>query len=199
MLDGNYLCEGAVEKLVLAWKVQRGEWIDESEGQEVESFAGSSPEFYELLHKAGSSKFKGPGPIGKMTLHEYVLLTTALAPYESDGPEDTDEWNLFDTFLSKDKGSWRDPHDLSKMLGSWERYVVRRPPLIDRISNLTFTFPRPRPLVTRLTFLPRSRSLSHVRTVISANMRESSKPRLGRRVLGPSRDCLLYQCRMYRG
>jgi hypothetical protein len=74
VLDGDYLCERAVEKLVLAWKFQRGAWIDESEGHEVDSFAECSPEFYEVLYKAGSSKFKAPGPIGKMTMHEYVLL-----------------------------------------------------------------------------------------------------------------------------
>ena len=32
ILDSNYLCEGVVEKLVLVWKVQKGEWINKSEG-----------------------------------------------------------------------------------------------------------------------------------------------------------------------
>jgi hypothetical protein len=36
ILDSNYLCEGAVERLVLEWKVQRGRWIDESDGEEIE-------------------------------------------------------------------------------------------------------------------------------------------------------------------
>lgn len=137
ILDGSYLCAGAVERLVLQWKVQRGAWIDESEGKEVESLEEFMPNLYELLQNAGSSKFKAPRSIPGMAMHEYILLITTLAPYESDGPEDTDEWNLFDTFLSKDQESWRDPHDLSKMLTMWEKYAVRRLPLIDRISNLT--------------------------------------------------------------
>lgn len=107
ILDGSYLCEGAVERLVLQWKVQRGGWIDESEGEQVESFEGSMPEFYELLQNAGSRKCKASGPITGMTMHEYMLLMT----------------NLFDTFLSKDKESWHDHHDLSKMLTKWGKYA----------------------------------------------------------------------------
>jgi hypothetical protein len=139
LLDGSYLCDGAIERLVLQWKVQRGAWIDESEGEEVESLKESMPEFYELLQNSGSRKCKTSGPIAGMAMHEYLLLITTLAPYESDGPGGTDEWNLFDTFLSQDRGSWHDPHDLSKMLTKWGKYAVRRL-LRYRVFNSTFPY-----------------------------------------------------------
>lgn len=86
-------------------------------------------------------------------MHEYLLLITTLAPYKSNGPEDTDECNIFDTFLSQDQESWHDPHDLSKMLTKLGKYVVRRLLLIDYDPNSTFAYP------FLLIFLLRSRSL----------------------------------------
>ena len=121
VLDGNYLCEGGVE---LGWKVLRRGWIDESEGKKLDSLEKDLPEFNDLLQRPGSSKFTASGPTPGMTQHEYGLLLTTLAPFESDGPENTEEWNLFDTFLSKDKESWHDPHDLGKMLKMWEISAV---------------------------------------------------------------------------
>jgi hypothetical protein len=126
VLDGNYLCDGGVEGLVLDWKVRRGRWIDETDGKEVESDEVAPDGFVDQLRNAGSSKFRASGPMGGMTQHEYFNLLTTLAPWESDGPEDTEEWNLFNTFLSKEKKSWHDPHDVSKMLRKWENCVVKR-------------------------------------------------------------------------
>ncbi|RDL37482.1 uncharacterized protein BP5553_04915 [Venustampulla echinocandica] len=123
MMDGNYLCSAGVERLVLEWKYQRGRWIDESDGKEVESLEATDPDLYVITHKAGSSSFKVSGPPPGVNPGEYRLSITALAPYESDGPEDTEEWNLFDDFLSNDKESLNDPHDLSKMLTRWENYM----------------------------------------------------------------------------
>ena len=107
--------------MVLEWKVWGGGRIDESEGKKVDSLEDTLPEFNDLLRKAGSSKFTASGPIPGMTQHEYGLLLT---PFESDGHEHTEEWNLFDAFLSKDKESWHGPHYLSNMLRIWENCVV---------------------------------------------------------------------------
>jgi hypothetical protein len=29
IIDGDYLCNGGAEKLILQWKIQHGKWIDE--------------------------------------------------------------------------------------------------------------------------------------------------------------------------
>ena len=119
ILDGNYLCDGAVERLVLEWKVQRGKWIDEQKGEDQEPM---DPAFNNLLQKAGSSSYV---PVTRqsipgMDIHEYLLLSDTLAPFESDGQDDKEEWNLFETYLNDDKASLEDRHDLSNMLLAWK-------------------------------------------------------------------------------
>jgi hypothetical protein len=67
--DGNYLCEGGVERLVLEWKVQRGGWTDEREGKKVDSLEETLPEFNNLLRKAGSSKFRSGRFLGRLNMN----------------------------------------------------------------------------------------------------------------------------------
>ena len=119
ILDGNYLCDGAVERLVLEWKVQRGKWIDEQKGEDQEPM---DPAFNNLLQKAGSSSYVPVTrqSISGMDIHEYHLLSDTLAPFESDGQDDKEEWNLFETYLNDDKASLEDRHDLSNMLLAWK-------------------------------------------------------------------------------
>lgn len=90
-LNGNYLCDGVVERLVLQWKVRREAWIAKGRGEKEHSLEERRPDLNEILENAGSSKLKASGPIPGMSEQEYHLLITTLAPYESDGPEDTDE------------------------------------------------------------------------------------------------------------
>lgn len=120
---GNYLCDGGAERLILEYKVQRGRWLDRQAGIEQEPMALA---FDNLLRKAGSSNFhfeRIPG----MSLHEEHLLLKTLAPFESDGPEDTDEWNLFKKYLpDDDENNLHDRHSLSHMLGMWEADQVSR-------------------------------------------------------------------------
>ena len=122
IIDGNYLCDGGAERLILEWKVQRGEWIDRRDGVEIEPI---NPAFNNLLRRAGSSTFtyqEVPG-IGR---HELFNLLTSLAPFESDGPGDTQEWNLFVSYLNADDNeeSLYERHNLSVMLQRWENDQV---------------------------------------------------------------------------
>jgi len=57
--------------------------------------------------------------------NEYLILLRDLAPHESDGPDDSQEWNLFDSYLNGGEDSLNNPHDLSDMLNNWENDVVR--------------------------------------------------------------------------
>ncbi|KAL2216035.1 hypothetical protein M432DRAFT_645900 [Thermoascus aurantiacus ATCC 26904] len=59
-----------------------------------------------------------------MSDNEYLILLRDLAPHESDGPDDSQEWNLFDSYLNGGEDSLNNPHDLSDMLNDWENDVV---------------------------------------------------------------------------
>jgi hypothetical protein len=61
-----------------------------------------------------------------MSGHEYFLLYKELAPCESDGPRDAQEWNLFGSYLNVEDNeeSLYDRRDLSDMLEHWKRDVV---------------------------------------------------------------------------
>ncbi|CAD6502861.1 BgTH12-05450 [Blumeria graminis f. sp. triticale] len=203
--DGNYMCAGAVERLVIEWRLRRVRWkrmlerrmeimnkdmnalqegeddesdyeiedqdmndiedIDESESiidefeddeygeiyeDEEEDVSDdiqgtvsvslinqhlSNPLFFDLWQNAGSSRFKSRGRVPGMQQDQYNLLLKMLAPWESDGPNDTEEWNLFDTFMEKEdlsdlsieKGFKSKKCDLSIMIEKWERWSVRDP------------------------------------------------------------------------
>lgn len=115
ILEGNYLCDGGAERLILEWKVQRDRWIDEQ----------LDPAFENLLRNAGSSTFTYQ-KVTNIKEHEELLLQTSLAPFESDGPDDTAEWNLFDSFLKPRDGreNLNDRHNISTMLRRWKHGVV---------------------------------------------------------------------------
>jgi len=79
----------------------------------------------------GSNRLTGLGNLGRISRNGFLpflgfvgnLLVT-LAPYESNGPDDTEEWNLFDTYLDSTVKAFNDPHDLSTMLQRWHEDVV---------------------------------------------------------------------------
>lgn len=123
ILDGNYLCDGGAERLILEWKSARGSVLDARDGvAEAEDDEPLSPEFNNLLRKAGSAGFKGESVEG-MTSFEHILLSIDLAPWESDGPEDEAEWNLFHQYLVT--GNAEDRHTLSTTLNKWSHAIVR--------------------------------------------------------------------------
>jgi len=74
-----------------------------------------------VQQNAGSPELSASGASPGMTEQEYSLL---LNPYESDGPDDTQKWNLFDPFLVTNEASLDDRHDLSRMLKNWEDHSV---------------------------------------------------------------------------
>ncbi|CAP91151.1 hypothetical protein E8E15_000361 [Penicillium rubens] len=126
VLDGNYLVPGGVERLVLEWKVTHGKWIDKRDGvcDESEEEKRVYADFLALLRKAGSSKYKQHMKPTGLPHDKYHNLLVTLAPYESDGPDDTEEWNLFDTYLDSTVKAFNDPHDLSTMLQRWHEDVA---------------------------------------------------------------------------
>lgn len=117
--DGNYLLDGGAERLVLEWKVSIGRLIDRRDGMPTEPL---EPDFDALLHKSGSASYQ-PKRITDMTDFEYFNLAHSLAPIESDGAEDQEEWNLFKQYLPlqfEDLEDLNDRHSLSDMLGLWK-------------------------------------------------------------------------------
>lgn len=83
------------------------------------------PAFNDLLRMAGSSNYIHQSVDG-MSRHERFLLVHTLAPFESDGPGDREEWNLFVSYLNADgkEESLYQRHNLSEMLQRWEHNKV---------------------------------------------------------------------------
>ena len=119
-MDGQYHVTGGVERLALEWRAMRGRWIDERAGIPQEPL---DPELEELLKRAGSATFK-QRRIKDMDTFEFNRLSKDLAPIESDGKDDTDEWNMFEEYLNTNENSLRHRHDLSRILTRWEHDVV---------------------------------------------------------------------------
>lgn len=121
--DGNYLLDGGSERLVLEWKVSMGRLMDKRDGVPIKPM---DPDFDDLLHKSGSASYK-PKHIDGMPRHEFRNLSMKLAPVESDGIEDEEEWNLFEQYLGMtfdDLEDLNEPHSLSDMLEYWKVHTV---------------------------------------------------------------------------
>lgn len=124
MLDGNYLLDAGAERLTIAWKLAVGKLINERDG--VETKDDSSAALRDLLYRAGSSKYV-PQEIPDVDAFEHRLLSGTLAPNESDGPEDIEEWNLVDEYLvvrDDDQESLKNRHTLGMTLFLWKDHVV---------------------------------------------------------------------------
>lgn len=130
MLDGNYLLDAGAERLTISWKKAVRKLIDERDGVEVEDDAeikdDSNAAFRDLLDNAGSSEYV-PQEIPDVDAFELELLSSKLAPNESDGPEDTEEWNLFYEYqvvVEDDQKSLENRHNLDMTLFLWRDHVV---------------------------------------------------------------------------
>jgi hypothetical protein len=122
--DGNYLLDGGAERLVLEWKSSMGKLIDKRDEVPIEPM---DPDLNDLLRKSGSASYR-PKIVDGMSRHEFINLSTKLAPIESDGVEDQEEWNLFERYLSMtfdDIEDLNEPHSLSDMLSEWKTEKVR--------------------------------------------------------------------------
>ncbi|OCK84359.1 hypothetical protein K432DRAFT_320527 [Lepidopterella palustris CBS 459.81] len=116
---GNYLLDGGAERLILEWKSSMGKLIDRRDGVPIEPM---EPDLNDLLRKSGSASYQSK-IIDGMSRHEFFNLSTNLAPIESDGAEDQEEWNLFERYLSMtfdDIEDLNEPHSLSDMLSEWK-------------------------------------------------------------------------------
>ena len=124
MLDGNYLLDAGAERLTIAWKLAVGKLINERDG--VETNDDSSAALRDLLSMAGSSKYV-PQEVPDVETFERRLLSSTLAPNESDGPEDIEEWNLFDEYLvvrDDEQESLKNRYTLGMTLFLWKDHVV---------------------------------------------------------------------------
>lgn len=123
ILDGNYLVDGGAERLVLEWKSRRGKKLDDRDG--VDQGEAIAPAFDRLLRRAGSWTYQHEAVPG-MGQYEDFLLRHTLAPIESAGEGDTQEWNLFDEFVHDEENEegLLDRHSLSKMLNRWTFHKV---------------------------------------------------------------------------
>lgn len=123
ILNGKYFVDGGAERLVLEWKFRRGKKLDDLDG--VNQGEAIAPAFDRLLQRAGSSTYQYEAVPG-MNRREEFLLCHTLAPIESAGEGDTQEWNLFDEFIHDEENEegLLDRHSLSKMLDRWAFHKV---------------------------------------------------------------------------
>ncbi|KAH7092404.1 hypothetical protein FB567DRAFT_517137 [Paraphoma chrysanthemicola] len=118
ILDGNYLLDGGAQRLVEEWKFSIGKLIDARDGVPIDP---PNAAFDDLLHRAGSASYK-PASIEGMTDHVQFLLAHSLAPIESDGVDDEEEWDLFAQHLGTldDLGKLNEDFRLSDVLKKWK-------------------------------------------------------------------------------
>ncbi|KAK5634165.1 hypothetical protein RRF57_009879 [Xylaria bambusicola] len=98
--------------------------IAERDGLEYEP---DDPVLMELFYKAGSASYTSERPTGISDV-EYFKLIHSLAPIESDGPEDKDEWDLIKEYSSlgfDDPDGLNQTDSLSSMLEAWNFDKVR--------------------------------------------------------------------------
>lgn len=128
VMDGNYLLDVGAKMLVLEWKMLMKCYICLKNDIPLEYDLKS----YNLRHKCGSASYEHKAPTD-MPSEAYLQLCLYGAPIESDGPEDQQEWNLFEQYIPfalktpwdlealKDHKDLDQTHSLSRMLAHWSR------------------------------------------------------------------------------
>jgi hypothetical protein len=131
-MDGNHFLDGGARRLVAAWKTMMRDLRRQRDGETVDP---ADPALEDLMMNAGSSQYKPKRPAG-MSQEDFDDLSRVLAPIESDGPDDDDEWNLFHQYLVEDPSNpvyLNQPHLLSLALNSWK---------FDRVSRTILSLQR---------------------------------------------------------
>ncbi|VUC24099.1 unnamed protein product [Clonostachys rosea] len=98
LMNGYYLLDAGAERLVTQWIFVMRKLIAKRDG--TDGPKSEDPKLHDLLYQSGSAKFTDAEQPEGMTDFEFRKLQTTLAPIESDGPEDDQEWNLFDLFMT---------------------------------------------------------------------------------------------------
>ncbi|KAI0157408.1 hypothetical protein GGR57DRAFT_461805 [Xylariaceae sp. FL1272] len=127
VLDGNHFLDGGAERLVLHWNESMDRLAAQRDGT---PYTPPEPEVIDLLYKAGSASFT-PTQHQSLSHDMYYTLIGSLVPIESDGPDDTKEWNLFDEYVKlkfDDIEDLNQTHSLSSMLQAWrsDRYLAAK-------------------------------------------------------------------------
>ena len=136
---GKYVCDGGAERLVQEWRYKKWEMSQHSKGIPQERRPQDAME--NIAYNAGSSRFVYH-PVPGINMWEVNCYIRPLAPNESDGSGDLNEWNLFDSFLypkpavKSEQGYFSDRHCLSKVLREWRDAKVCSPPVAYSISVL---------------------------------------------------------------
>ncbi|RYP02952.1 hypothetical protein DL764_005478 [Monosporascus ibericus] len=125
--------DGGAEKLFVEWMSVLDGLVSRRAGR---PWPPTDLALYDILHSSGRQGFYRHKP-APMSHYEYFLLTHQLAPIESDGPEEEDEWDLFDEYYRTDY-----PHNieyqarrLGEMLGSWQHDKVLANSYEDQLSE----------------------------------------------------------------
>lgn len=124
-MDGNNILDTGAELLTNEWKLTLKRLMDKRDGVAIQPM---SQDLHDLLHKSGSAKFV-PKRLPGMDSYSFDHLTRTVAPIESDGPEDSEEWNLYDMLTVSDtrEEDLKKRHSLSSMLRTWNGAVVSHP------------------------------------------------------------------------
>jgi hypothetical protein len=132
----TFLVDDGADRLVYEWKAMMLRLVWRKSGLPIPPI---DPVLDELLHRAGSATYEPKRP-ALVSEAEFFRLSTRLAPIESDGPGDHDEWNLFTNYLPLEFGhtdELDERHSLSEMLDYWAMDCVRRlkPTFLSHESN----------------------------------------------------------------
>lgn len=131
MMDGFYLLDAGAERLILQWIFVMRKLIAKLDG--TDGPKPQDPIVHDLWYKSGSAKFTDAEKPEGMSQFEFRKLQTTLAPVESDGPEDDDEWKFFDMFMTiqeDDEKYEEGKTTLGSMLKSWRVCSVSLLPVL---------------------------------------------------------------------
>ncbi|RYP54679.1 hypothetical protein DL768_000615 [Monosporascus sp. mg162] len=116
------LLDGGAEKLITEWKSVLDGLTTRRAGN-----PWPLPDLacYDILHSSGRIGFYRHKP-ALMSHYEYFLHTHQLAPIKSDGPEEEDEWDLFDEYFRTEypQNIEYQANRLGEMLRSWHHDKV---------------------------------------------------------------------------
>ncbi|KAI1375599.1 hypothetical protein F4677DRAFT_421849 [Hypoxylon crocopeplum] len=126
VLEGNFLLDGGAERLIEQWKASVEQLISQRNGVPRKVLES---DYNDFLYKSGSAHHCPKKVLG-VSDYEYYRFTYQLAPIESDGLADKEEWNLFEEFLPKMPSSVEgldETDSLSSVLNHWSHLRVRSP------------------------------------------------------------------------